>query len=106
IELARSGGGYQTHDWPKPTTGRQAEMISYVVGFQDWRWALGTGIFIDDVRETVASARAGVEARVRRNFLWIGAIAAGALVAVFASGLFVNIRERSLADAALKRLTQ
>jgi two-component system NarL family sensor kinase len=81
-------------------------MVTYVIGLQDWQWALGTGIFIDDVRSTVAAARAGVEERVRRTFLYIGGITAGALVLVFASGLFVNIRERSLADAALKRLTQ
>ena len=69
IRIARSGGGYHTHLWWKPTTGEQAEMISYVIGLQDWRWALGTGIFIDDIRETVAAARAGVEQRIRRTFL-------------------------------------
>ncbi len=106
IELARSGGGYHTHLWFKPTTGEQAEMITYVIGLQDWRWAVGTGIFIDDIRTTVAAARAGVEDRVRQNFLYIGAIAFGALMLVFASGLLINIRERQLADAALTRLTQ
>lgn len=106
IDLARSGGGYHTHRWPKPSTGEEAEMVTYVIGLQDWRWALGTGIFIDDVRSTVAAARADVEGRVQRTFLYIGAIAAGALLLVFVSGLLINIRERSLADAALKKLTQ
>lgn len=106
IRLARSGGGYHTHSWPKPSTGEQAEMVTYVIGFQDWRWALGTGIFIDDVRATVAAARAQVEARVQRTFRYIGLITAAALLLVFLTGLLINIRERSLADAALKRLTQ
>ncbi len=106
IDLARSGGGYHTHLWPKPSTGEEAEMVTYVIGLQDWRWALGTGIFIDDIRATVAAARAGVEDRITRTFLYIGAIAALALLSVFVAGLLVNIRERSLADAALKRLTQ
>ena len=106
VDLARSGGGYHTHRWPKPSTGQEVEMVTYVIGLQDWRWALGTGIFIDDVRATVAAARADVETRVQRTFLYIGAIAAGALLLVFGSGLFINIRERSLADAALKDLTQ
>ena len=106
IRLARSGGGYHSHLWWKPTTGEQAEMISYVVGLQDWRWALGTGIFIDDIRDTVAAARAGVEKRIRETFLYIGAITAFSLLLVFATGMLVNRRERSLADAALKRLTQ
>ncbi|MDD9979091.1 MAG: cache domain-containing protein, partial [Boseongicola sp.] len=106
IRIARSGGGYHSHLWWKPTTGEQAEMVTYVIGLQDWRWALGTGIFIDDIRATVATARAGVETRVQRTFLYIGAITATALLLVFITGLWINIRERSLADAALKRLTQ
>lgn len=106
IRIARSGGGYHSHLWWKPTTGEQAEMISYVIGLQDWRWALGTGIFIDDIRETVAAARAGVEQRIRRTFLYIGAITLGALMLVFVSGLWITVRERNLADARLKRLTQ
>ncbi len=106
IDLARSGGGYHTHVWPKPSTGEEGEMVSYVIGLQDWRWALGTGIFIDDIRATVAAARAQIEARNQRTFLYIGLIALGALRLVFASGLLINIRERSQADAALKRLTQ
>ncbi len=106
IRIARSGGGYHSHLWWKPTTGEQAEMVTFVIGLQDWRWALGTGIFIDDIRANVAAARAGVEERVRNTFLYIGAITAAALLLVFVSGLWINIRDRSVADAALKRLTQ
>jgi len=106
IRVARSGGGYHSHQWFKPTTGEQAEMVTYVIGLQDWRWALGTGIFIDDIRTTVAAARAGVEDRIQSTFVYIGAITALALLAVFVAGLWVNIRERSLADARLKQLTQ
>lgn len=106
IELARSGGGYHTHVWPKPSTGAPGEMVTYVIGLQDWQWVLGTGIFIDDIRRTVAAARADVEERIQQTFQYIGLIALGALLLVFATGLLINIRERWLADAALKNLTQ
>ena len=106
IRLARSGGGYHSYEWPKPSTGETARMVTYVIGLQDWRWAVGTGVFIDDVTASVAASRAGVEARVRRTFLYIGAITLTALALVFISGLFINIRERRLADAKLKKLTQ
>ena len=81
-------------------------MVTYVIGLQDWRWVLGTGIFIDDIHATVSAARAEVEARVERTFMYIGLIALAALLLVFASSLLINFRDRSLADAALKRLTQ
>ena len=106
IEIARQGDGYLTHLWPKPSTGQEAEMITYVTSFPSWRWAVGTGVFIDDVLTSVAEARADVERRVQRTFYYISAITLAALLLVFASGMALNFRERRLADAKLKRLTQ
>lgn len=106
IDVARAGGGYHTYDWPKPSTGEPARMIAYVNGLQDWQWVIGTGVFIDDILVSVAAARAQVEARVQQTFLYIGGITLGAVVLVFMSGLVINIRERRLADAKLKKLTQ
>lgn len=106
IRIARAGGGYHSFDWPKPSTGQTARMVVYVVGLQDWQWVVGTGIFIDDVLDTVAMARAEVEARIERTSFYILAIAIGALLLVFLSGIVLNVRERRLADAKLKQLTQ
>lgn len=106
IALARQGAGYHSYVWHKPSTGQEARMMTYVTGLQDWRWAVGTGVFIDDVLATVAAARAETEARVRRTFLTIGTVTLAAILLVFLSGLGLNIRQRQLADAKLKRLTQ
>lgn len=106
IRLARQGAGWHTFMWPKPSTGEEAQMIAYVTGFQSWQWVVGTGVFIDDVLETVATARADVEQRVRRTFYYIGGITFVALFIVFATGMLLNFRERRLADAKLKDLTQ
>jgi two-component system NarL family sensor kinase len=106
IDIARQGDGYLTHLWRKPSTGEEARMITYVTSFPSWRWAVGTGVFIDDVLSTVATARAEVEARVQQTFLYIGLITLAALLAVYLSGMGLSIRERRLADAKLKQLTQ
>ncbi len=106
IQTARSGAGYHTFLWPKPSTGEEAMMVAYVTGLGSWQWAMGTGVFIDDVLQTVAAARADVEARIDQTFVQIGGITLLALVIVFLSGLFITIRERRLADAKLKELTQ
>ena len=106
IGIAREGAGYHTYLWPKPSTGEEARMITYVTSFPSWRWAVGTGVFIDDVLASVASARADVEARVRKTFVYIGAITLAALLVVFGTGMLINLRERRLADAKLKNLTQ
>ncbi|MEL7098312.1 MAG: cache domain-containing protein [Pseudomonadota bacterium] len=106
IRIARQGDGYLTHRWAKPSTGDEAKMITYVTSFPSWRWAVGTGVFIDDVLASVAAARADVEARVQRTFYYILGITLAALLAVFGSGMIINLRERRLADAKLKKLTQ
>lgn len=106
IRIARAGAGYHSYMWPKPSTGEPARMISYVTSFPSWQWAVGTGVFIDDVVASVASARADVQARVQRTFVYIGAITLAALLIVFATGMGINLRERRLADAKLKELTQ
>ena len=106
IRIARQGAGYHTYLWPKPSTGEEAQMITYVTSFPSWQWAVGTGVFIDDVVASIAAARAEVEIRVRRTFYYIGGITLAAVLIVFASGMFLNLRERRLADAKLKELTQ
>ena len=106
IRIARTGGGYHSFDWPKPSTGATERMIVYVNGLQDWRWAIGTGVFIDDVLENVAVARADVETRIKTTSYYIVGIAIAALIGVFMTGMFLNVRERRLADAKLKQLTQ
>ncbi len=106
IRIARLGGGYHAFDWPKPSTGEIRRMIVYVNGLQDWRWVIGTGIFVDDVHETVTAARAEVETRITKTSLYIVIIAIAALVGVFVSGMIINFRERRLADVKLKELTQ
>ncbi|WP_299191112.1 cache domain-containing protein [uncultured Litoreibacter sp.] len=105
IETARAGG-YHTFDWTKPSTGETARFVTYQIGLQDWQWALGTGIFIDDVLATVAAARANTEARIRQTFLQIALITIAALLAVFITGILLNLRERKLADSKLKALTE
>ncbi|MCK5502185.1 MAG: cache domain-containing protein, partial [Tritonibacter mobilis] len=106
IDIARQGAGWHSFMWEKPSTGEEAQMIAYVVGLQDWQWAVGTGVFIDDVIASIATSRMEVENRVRRTFIYIGVITLVALIFVFASGMLLNIRERRLADAKLKELTQ
>lgn len=106
IRIARQGGGYHRYQWRKPSTGETAEMVSYVVGLQDWRWAVGTGIFIDDVTKNLAVTRAQTENRIRATSLQIMAITIAALTVVFMSGMVFNIRERRLADVKQKGLTQ
>lgn len=106
IDVARQGSGYHSYLWRKPSSGTEAQVLTYVIGLQDWRWAIGTGVWLDDVLAQGEAARADVRARVAEQFRWIGGIALGSLLLVFGSGFLITVRERRLADVKLKQLTQ
>ncbi len=47
--LSQQGGGVLHYRWPKPGSQNQVDKISYVTGFEPWGWALGTGVYVDDI---------------------------------------------------------
>ncbi len=48
---ARAGEGFVNYLWPKPTTSgltSDQPKLSYVRLIPEWRWVIGTGIYVDD----------------------------------------------------------
>src|SRR5208283_5601671 len=37
--------------WPKPGHAQAVAKISYVKGFPEWGWVVGSGIYLDDVQK-------------------------------------------------------
>jgi methyl-accepting chemotaxis protein len=73
--VEREGGGTYRYYWPPDATAQLK--ISYVAGFPEWRWVIGSGIFYTDVDQLISAA------------LWRIALIAGtcAIVAVIAAVL-------------------
>ncbi|TEW48979.1 methyl-accepting chemotaxis protein [Psychromonas algicola] len=53
-------GGVVDYLWEKPGNDQPVEKISYVKGFTPWKWVLGTGIYIDDVKASMWSSVQGL----------------------------------------------
>jgi two-component system, NarL family, sensor kinase len=104
IERAREGGGFQRYLWPKPSTGRVERKLAYAVALPRWGWMLGTGIYLDDVDVAAAKLRGNLLASARETLLGLATVAVVAALAVFASGLALNISEQRQADRKLKAL--
>lgn len=52
----KSDSGYVQYMWQfKDDTTKILPKISYVKIFKPWQWIIGTGVYIDDVREEIAS---------------------------------------------------
>jgi methyl-accepting chemotaxis protein len=60
--VERAGHGYVNYDWPKPKEGGGATTelypkLSYVKLFKPWGWVVGSGVYVDDVRQEAAAIR-------------------------------------------------
>jgi len=51
IRVAREGGGFTSFLYPRPGNPEPKPKIAYAVGIDDWRWELGSGVYVDDINE-------------------------------------------------------
>ncbi|HLV18864.1 MAG TPA: methyl-accepting chemotaxis protein [Pseudomonas sp.] len=49
--VREKGAGTVEYRWPKPGHETPVPKISYVQLFEPWGWILGTGVYIDDIRD-------------------------------------------------------
>lgn len=106
ITRAKNGGGFERYLWEKPSSQQVVSKLSYVVMLPEWGWMLGTGIYLDDVDNTLAKIDAQISGNIDSTILWIAAIAILGALLVALSGLVLNISEHRMADAKLKVLAQ
>jgi two-component system NarL family sensor kinase len=106
IAAASQGGGYVRYVWHRPSTGKLAPKLGYVVPLERWGWMLGTGIYLDDVDTTLAHIDQRASATIEHTMMWIGAIALAGLGVISICALVLNVSEYRSADAKLKRLAR
>ncbi|PQV54401.1 cache domain-containing protein [Paraburkholderia sp. BL21I4N1] len=106
LAASARGGGYVRYVWHRPSTGKLASKLGYVVPLERWGWMIGTGIYLDDVDAALADIDARAAANIDRTMQWIDAIAMAGLAVIALCALVLNVTEYRSADAKLKRLAQ
>jgi len=60
IEIAKStDGASYDYLWPD-AEGKERAKLSYIKGVKSWRWAIGSGIFLDDVNAAIRRVQAEI----------------------------------------------
>lgn len=54
----RDGAGFVQYHWEKPGSDKAVPKISFVKGFKEWGWIVGSGIYIDDVEAQLNNIKA------------------------------------------------
>lgn len=106
IAAASHGGGYVRYVWQRPSTGRLAPKLGYVVALERWGWMIGTGIYLDDVDSALHRIDARASANIDRTMSWLTAIALAGAAVIALCALVLNVSESRSADAKLKQLAQ
>lgn len=58
------GGDFITYHWQKPSTGKIAPKVSYVIGFPEWEWMYGAGVYADEVEAQIGQLQADFTRRL------------------------------------------
>jgi methyl-accepting chemotaxis protein len=77
--VTQHGGGFYHYYWQTPADPAPRLKVSYVIGLPEWKWLIGTGIYLDDV-----------QAVFQRQALWLGGICALALAASVAASMVIT----------------
>ena len=71
----KSGAGFITYAWPKPGEQAPSAKLSFFESYKPWGWIIGTGVYVDEVDQMIASLRH----RVVLAALLLTLLAAGAI---------------------------
>lgn len=97
-KVRKDGQGFVPYLWPKPGLTEPVEKLSYVKGFAPWGWLVGSGIYIDDLRN---------EQSQRLRLVWAVVVLALLLASyVFITFYKVNRGGLALVSAHLNELAE
>jgi two-component system NarL family sensor kinase len=106
VGKAKAGGDFVDYFWDRPSTNRNEPKLGYAEYVPECDWMIGTGLYMDHVRETEDIINAKTRLQVTNTRDKILLIAVAALLLVAAGGLLGNLKEQRSANAKLKAMAQ
>lgn len=104
LREAQAGGGFHQYLWQKPSTGEVVSKLSYAAWLERWDWMIGTGLYIEDVHQEVASMQAAINKNIETTFFSIVVILSVTVAVIIVLTLAINMHEHRIADNNLKEL--
>lgn len=82
----KPNGDFINYHWERPTTKEISPKLSFVRGFPQWRWMIGTGVYVDEVETIIAQRQATVKREAMENLYNIGVL----LVLILIGAIFIS----------------
>lgn len=106
VAAAQNGGGFVRYMWDKPSTHQSVPKLGYVEPIPQWGWMVGTGLYLDDIEQTLREIDRRAQTNIDQTLAWVVGIAAISILLVAGSGLALNVSDHREADAKLRQLAQ
>jgi two-component system NarL family sensor kinase len=106
INQARSGGGFVNYHWDRPSTNKIEPKLGYVELVPECNWMVGTGLYLDHLREAEQVIKRNTEREVKSTRDKIVLVVLAALLLVAAGGLVVNLNGQRSANERLRAMAQ
>ncbi len=88
----KSEGGFVDYLWPMPGYDEPMLKISYVKRFPQWDWILGTGLYVADVKESLANI-------FWTNIAVVGGVVVGSIILIFFVSRSISVPLRKIKEA-------
>ncbi len=73
VKVAKEkGSGYVDYVFDKPGASKPVPKISYVEAIPEWKWIIGTGIYVDDVEEAFMTKLKSISIIIIAGILFVG----------------------------------
>ncbi|MCP4989716.1 MAG: hypothetical protein GY928_27770 [Colwellia sp.] len=53
----------------KPSTGLPAKKTSFIKGFKDWQWAVGSGTYLDDIESVIFAKKIALDEKNQQKLM-------------------------------------
>ncbi|QWL58101.1 cache domain-containing protein [Aeromonas jandaei] len=102
LKSARQGDGFTEYWTAKPSIGRDAPKLAFTLVLDKYQWIIGTGFYIDDIDNELATLRAERESKMNSS-LQVGVLVILVILGVtlVATVIVGNRVSKPLADAVL-----
>jgi len=92
------GEGSVSYRWPKSGTDEAQPKISFVKGFAPWGWVIGSGVYVDDLRQAIWREAMTMIGIVLAILLGVGALTIMLGRSISKPIMALTVRMQSLAD--------
>lgn len=106
ISNAKAGGGFLQYQWSKPSSQSTSNKMSYSTYLEEWQWMLGTGVYLDDVNQQLASLQQKIDQYINKTKQIILIISLSSIFIIFLLGLVINLSNKKKADKKINELGQ